>query len=255
MDIKITITNINRDNVREAEAYAKEKGLQPFHHHSSQYHSIREGEYVVDLKHIFNNQYNVSNEYGSFRVFEYNRVYNHNGTGLLGYGYYISSGIEDIREYQKRVKECNYCGKQYIDSQQKYCDNCLGSELLSEDNYPLLRLTNIMDKPSTKPLPKYMIKKIKEAHKNKLISRENSRYMDAVVQAKVDLKNNEKEHKFKTLLINNGFGYKELDNLIFYTHKQKFTFGWRESIQPSKRPILLARLEAIGVNLEEVEVC
>jgi len=243
--MKVTIKHINNSNVKEVELFAKEKGLKPFHSLSFQFGQIPEGVYEIDLSYIFSNQYNTIETPNSkgFRIFEYCRVYKQNADDLTNIGYYIAEGIEEIREYQKRLKKCNYCGKQYLDSDLEFCEACRTSEYLEEKQYHLLRLTNICDEYSKEPLPVHIISDIKTKQIKANLQRENKRQKQALIDLQNEIKEKQLEFDVRKSLFENGFSSKEVDNLIYYSHTKQFCFGWREKVQDKQS--LLDRLNKI----------
>jgi len=231
--MKIVVKHINDSNVEEVEKLVKGKGLKPFHSLSFQFSQIPEGEYQIDTDHIFSNQYNTigKNGHSGYRIFEYCRIYKNDSTSLRNYGYYIAEGIEEIREHQKRVSVCNYCGKQYIDTKEEICNACRDSEYLEKDNYHLLRLTNVCETYSNEPLPPEIVKDIKEKQITANLIREKKNQREALARLQDEIKDKKLEHKVRKALFENGFSYKEVGNLIYYSHTKTFCFGWRESVK------------------------
>jgi hypothetical protein len=259
-NIKIIIKRINNENVQEVEKFVKEKKLKPFHSLSFQFKNMEEGIYEIDLsdtKNIFDDQYNASKDGKDYRIFEYSRCWNQEATKTLNTGYYIAEGIEEIRAIQKRISRCNYCGKHYIDSKQEFCDsnNCLASEYLEENNYPLLRLTNINDKHSNEPLPEEFINKIKKVQREANLDRLRKEYIDRLDGLNEDINNAKLNYELEKLLVENDFSYSEIDNLIYYSNQEEkeFCFGWRESIKDKKG--LRKRLDEIpGINKYNIRI-
>lgn len=244
--ITIEIKHINKDNAKEIAIFAKKEGLKPFHSLSFQFSLIPEGIYEVETDHIFSNQYNTVGKDGKpgYRIFEYCKELQMRTCKELDRGYYIASGIKEIREYQKTVSVCHYCGKQYINTDLQFCNSCTGSQYLQEKDYHLLRLTNIHDKYSSKPLPEELIKTIKEAQKKANLEREAKNQADSLKRLENEIKDKMKDHRFRLKLYENYFTYGELNNLIHYSHKDTFTFGWRNKI---------ADKEALRNRLNEIK--
>lgn len=187
--MKVLIKHINDDNVSEVEQFVKEKGLKAFHSSGMQYRKVPEGEHEIDTEYMFSNQYNTVGKEGEKgqRIFEYCRVWNSNHTKLLNTGYYIAEGIEEIREYQKRVKKCHFCGKQYLNSGLEFCIACRGSAYLKEEYFHLLRLTYITEEHSEEPLPEYIIADIMERQRETATRIVEERLVSDMKELKKDL--------------------------------------------------------------------
>ena len=142
-EIKVTIKHFNNENEKiKAKKYAKANGLKEFNSLALQFSMIPEGIYEIETEHIFNNQYNTKgkNGHNGYRIFEYCEKLSTQSVRPMNTGYYISKGIDKIREYQGHIKTCGYCGKQYYDTKKVFCNACLGSQYLEEKDYKLLFL-------------------------------------------------------------------------------------------------------------------
>ena len=253
IDIEIKHFN-NAGQKQKAAEYAKEVGLKDFNRMAFQHSMIPEGKYKIDLKNIFSNQYNTIDTEGKkgYRVFEYSECLTtptgYSSTEPLGYGYYISKGIEEIRAYQKDLNVCGYCGKQYYKSKKVWCNACLGSEHLTEDNYLLLKLKNINDDSYYKgKIPKSIINKIKANQKQArllMLEKEKIEHMESILR---DIKNKKIELKAFTWLVEKDIDF---NNVIFYTHTNTFCFGWRDLLNDKQKEVLNKKLKNFPYNWE-----
>lgn len=252
--IKITIKHFNtKDECKEANEYKIRNGLQEFNSLSFQYNRIPVGEYEIDTTHIFSNQYNTIGENGrpGYRIFEYSEPLADITIKPLGYGYYISSGIDKIRELQKKIKVCGYCGKQYKNTKKQFCFACVGSKHLTKENYPLLRLVELLakDKFNYKNVivPIWLEDKIKKAQYKTQLKELKKIKKDKLESIKKDIQSSKKELTAFKWLINNGIDFK---NVIHYSHTDKFCFGWRNSLDESQKTELMNKLKEFPFNYE-----
>lgn len=259
--IKITIKWFNDVEEREkAHQFAVQHGLKAFSALSPNGQGGRppEGEYTLDLAHVFSNQYNTVEDkltgHKGYRVFEFYDplVINYGRTVHSYYGYYISEGIEKIREYQRELKVCGYCGKQYYKSAKLYCNSCLGSQYLEEKYYPFLRLRNILDdKPdNTTPLPTKIVNLIAVAQRKSREKRLAQQKADKIASIKAQIRGCKAELKGFQWLIAHDIPF---DNVIYYTHSGKFNFGWRNCIAREEAAKLRLKLEGFPYAYEITE--
>lgn len=227
--IRIKIKYFNGDAERDkALKTAKKLGLKVFSALSMDRNEGRppEGWHVLDLGHVFSNQYNTD----KFRVFEFHDplVAPYGRCVPLNVGYYISEGIEAIRAYQKDLKVCGHCEAQYYKSAETVCKKCVGSEYLEEKYYPLLNLRNICDEKSPdKPLPPDMLALIQSEQKKTRQRKLEKQRADKLQCLQNDIASAETEYDAFKWLIDADMDF---ENVIFYSHTRKFCFGWRNAI-------------------------
>lgn len=254
--MKITIKHFNtEEQLQEANNYVKKAGLQKFNSLIFQYNRIPAGEYELDLDYIFSNQYNTKGKDGrnGFRVFEYSEPLScgngHNSP--LGYGYYISEGIEEIRALQKQIKVCGYCGKQYLNTKKHFCTACLGSEYLKEENYCLLRLVELMAKDKFNyenvVLPQELIEKIKKAQYKNRLKRLKEEKASKLASIKKEIASSKKELIAFKWLIERDIDFK---NVIYYSYTDTFSFGWRESLSEKEQEELYKKMVGFPYSWE-----
>lgn len=240
--VKIKVKHFDTpEGKRKAERAVKAQGLKKFNSMAFQHNMIPEGVYTVDLSHVFDNQYNTVKKDGhnGYRIFEYcEMLTNTNGVRPMGRGYYIARGIDKLRAYQKRVKVCGYCGAQYIDSTQKWCNKCTGSEYLTPDYYKLLKLVPVLDKNAEKyedALPQKIRDKIKRDQlkaRTVRLQKEKQQKLESIAR---DIEHSKLEFKAFKWLIAHDIDYK---NCIYYSHTNEFCFGWRDSLSDAEKEAL-----------------
>jgi hypothetical protein len=255
--IRIKIENYGNETPELVEKF-KELGLQEFDSLEFQYHNIPAGYYNVETKFIFNNQYNTQEGY---RIFE--KCTSLNGPKMRkGRGYYISEGIEDIREYQSHISTCGYCGKQFYDTKQIYCENCLGNEYLKEDDLDLLILKPILSKEN-RVIPSeykeeitqkyYIAQGLGKEKRDQLALSKNRKKVENLLpeaegKAQQLIEAAKKQTVAFTWLLDNGFNI--LDNVIYYDHSDKFCFGWYKTIDDETMSKLLNKLSEFPFDYE-----
>lgn len=230
--IEIKITTYSKETP-ELRAEFKRLGLHEFDSLDFQYKNMPDRIYHIELDHVFSNQYNTVEGY---RVFEKCTCVYYNGNKKIkGHGYYISDGIEKIRDYQKDLTVCHYCGTQYYKSDVAWCEKRRANEYLEPKNYHLLKLTNIHDKyaPIDIPIPEDILTDIKtkqtQATKIRLEKKIQYAFTD-LAKRKIAL---EKEEIFLRRLIPEY--YPDIDNVIYYNHTDTFCIGWRKSLTDEEK--------------------
>lgn len=222
----------------------------PFHTLACQWSGgIKAGVYHIETKHIFANQYNTVE---GFRIHEYNRRYSEYNHSLTDIGYYINpEDIKKIREVQKQVKVCNYCEAQYWNSKQKWCNKCLGSEYLAESEMYMLELLPLLDDRSAInkdiKIPKYLINKKRKLYNAKMHLKNKQRQANDLEEAKQGIIEAKTKYNAKKWLIDNNV---YTDNVIYYSHLKKFSFGWRGTLDSQYKSRLLDVLSKFPYDYE-----
>jgi hypothetical protein len=148
-------------------------------------------------------------------------------------GHYLVQTAE-MREIRRNTNGCGYCGKQQPAANGSvFCDKCLSSPYLKEDDLHLVRLRT-MDEKKEKRQP------LSTAEKTHLLPLwKSAQIMGNVdrVQAAAAKKRIEVAEKYRKAIEaaaneRDGFfwlmdrGY-NLENVLYYSHSGKFCFGWR----------------------------
>jgi len=206
----------------------------------------------LDPTFLFANQWNEAGDKGR-RLFDWYEAIYPNRQVKNGHWLEITPEMEAIRE---QTLTCGYCGK-YIpvsEPHKWHCEKCLGSQYLKETDLGLLRLLPVVSKNQdvsrtltdaerAEILPAY-----NEAQGLGLITRENARVSrnrqqvaDLIPEAEKKANETIQEAKIKTKaftwLLDHEMNI--IDNVIFYTHTQRFCFGWRNPLTADEKSKLL----------------
>jgi hypothetical protein len=189
------------------------------------------GEVVLETEHLFENQWNTS----THRVFDWAQDYQHEAKWLKR-GHYLEQTAE-MREIRRNTVKCRYCGKQepaakgYV-----FCPRCIGSEYLKASDLPLTRMKAVDDHSDCEPLTDaeaaHLLPLWKEAQLHGHTARDKARIAKA--RADIVAKYAKATHAAKTehdgllWLMDRGI---RTDNVIYYSHTDKFCFGWRKPLE------------------------
>lgn len=145
-------------------------------------------------------------------------------------GYYLTQTAELDALLQKTLK-CGYCGAQHSTGQ--FCDKCLGSRYLKEDDLPLVRLVPVADTDKKrKPLSEGELEVLMPLYTQAQTVGTSERNKALVKQASKRLEKEYKEAIFKAeqeflsgkWIIENCASL--LRNHIYYSHTNTHCFGW-----------------------------
>ena len=206
----------------------------------------------LDPTFLFANQWNEAGGKGR-RLFDWYEAIYPNRQVKNGHWLEITPEMAAIRE---QTLTCGYCGK-FVPASEPHkwhCEKCLGSQYLKATDLGLLRLLPVVSKNQdvsrtltdaerAEILPAY-----NEAQGLGLITREKA--LRSRNRLKVDdllpealrksnelVENAKIETKALTWLLDHEINI--IDNVIFYTHTQRFCFGWRNPLTPDERSKLL----------------
>ena len=241
--LKTQLTNYNFDvrNADEKAAYAvltkqlKREGLRLFDVHEFQAKGrITESQTVeLETKHLFNNQWNTTD---GRRIFDWFEVIYPNRN--LKKGYYLTQTAE-MRDIRSSTYQCGYCGKQYHNPEEgkTLCLACIGSEYLTPEYFPLLRLHAI-----DKDTPKAKRQKLTDQELQLITSLyelEHAKTMQAKVDKRIQAKRDaiiksrqaldEEERILDWCIKHSVFNKTDVSNFVYYGHTKTALFGWRTS--------------------------
>lgn len=191
----------------------------------------------LETAHIFENQWNTAPIGGlsdkGYRVFDWAEDYLDNKQ--LKRGHYLTQTPE-MADIRRNTVACGYCAKQ--EPAQKghvFCPHCAGSEYLTVDKLHLTRMlpvdtkqdrADLTDAERAHLLPIYKDAQLHGQGKHGLAKlkaareRVESDHKKAIHKA-------ETEHKGFVWLLDKGFS---IENVIYYGHTDKFSFGWRSPV-------------------------
>ncbi len=190
-------------------------------------------EIELDDTHLFPNQWNTKATATSdkgLRVFDWTEAYFQNERIKRGHYLAITPEMKAARD-NRHV--CGFCGHQ-AEAQRGgvFCSQCLDSQFLDDDDLHLLRmLPASLHLPKRKPLtdaerahlmPLYV--EAQKAGKGERATKERAALIKTheANKRKADI-----ELQGKLWLLDNGF---QLGNVIYYSHKDRWCFGWREAM-------------------------
>jgi hypothetical protein len=150
-----------------------------------------------------------------------------------------------MRAIRQTTLVCGYCGKHYPNGQAGFCQACLDSPYLKESDLFLLRLLPVaLHFPTREPLteaertellPRYISRQTSGSESRALKARQASfrRIEEKYRKEKAAV---EEEYRGMLWLWEHAVN---LENVIYYSHTGKFSFGWRSPIEPSVKSRLL----------------
>jgi len=207
-------------------------GLSPNGHYKEWANPVADIE--LETEHLFNNQWNTSPIKGvsdiGLRVFDWAEDYPIDFSKSIKKGHWIEQ-TKEMNELRWNTLTCGYCGRQepaakgYV-----FCPHCLGSTYLRQDELRLLRMLpcghsfkakreELTEAEKAHLLPLYLEAQ-KKTNKKKAVKQrakilEDYRKADRTART---------ERDGKIWLIDHG--YTNLNNVIYYAHRDRFCFGW-----------------------------
>jgi len=216
-------------------------------------------EVDLDLKHLFDDQWNTSDTEGhtGYRVFDWVEYYSpHNKSNIWGHWLEVTDEMVAARD---NTNVCRYCGAQYGTCHEghltapranpKFCKKCLGSPYLKESELWMLRLTPVSQKYSRPhdELSQEDLDWLKPRYVEAQLRGNEERREERLKKQRADLEKQQQldDMKFDGMTRLLGADI-ELDNVIFHDHVPVFKFGWRNGLSPSV-------VEAMQLKLREIE--
>jgi hypothetical protein len=209
----------------------------------------------LETTHIFDNQWNTPAMAGvsdkGLRVFDwYEPIYD---TRSIRNGYWLEP-TEAIVEIRHITRQCGYCGKQERPaSGLVFCPHCLDSEYLKSQDLHLTRLVPVIHThqpraPLTAEESAYLLPRYQEAQAKGSTAQGIAR----LAKTRADIASN-RDHAIRKArieatgqlwLLDHGLPLDLLSNMIYYDHRQTWTFGWRAPLSDSDVSVLLDVLGA-----------
>ena len=216
------------------------------------------GPVTLETGHVFGNQWNTgptdASESGH-RVFDWYQEYHR--LDWLKQGHYLDITPEMI-EVRERVHVCGYCGKQHdAPTADGFCGGCLDSQYLKVEDLRLLRLLpaadtfkgdrpTLTDAESADLLPRYTDAQVHgctERGRERLLSlrKKIEHDRDAATESAT------MEADGLLWCLDRGIS---TDNLIFYSHTNRFCFGWRSGLSDDVAESLRVMLDGFPFEYE-----
>lgn len=195
---------------------------------------------------ITNNQWNTSDSsknYPSTRVFDWYENIAPNARNYK-HGHYLEITPEMIA-LRLDTKKCGYCGKHYFLTEQTYCTACIGSEYLQESNLDLLQLlpagSDLRVKRKLSDKDYADLQGLWLEAQTSIVSQKLDRFKAKIKQGHSDAirkANVEYDGYLKLILIDTP-----ASKAIFYSHTEKFTFGWQSELDMNVAEAILKKVK------------
>ena len=217
------------------------------------YPELNGAEIELEIQHIFDNQWNtapIGKHTKGLRVFDWaeSAIFNDGRENrTVKKGHYLDLTPEMIA-IRKETLQCGYCGRYYPHTiEQKFCTHCLDSPYLEAKNLKLLRLSPVEGKWSrTSPeltaeeyatlFPLYHNAQVrgKVARDKEKLEEQRRRIQkdfDDTIQKKIPMleATAKVEYIGKNWLLSHDIS---IENVIYYSHTHKFSFGWMKPFAP-----------------------
>ncbi len=222
---------------------------------------VKEGEYEIELKHLFNNQYNtvaIDDDTPGKRVHDWYESINWEARHRKS-GYYLTGDIAQLKAAKDNRLNCGYCGAQYDKglTTHKLCTKCVGSEYLTEDNWPLLILIPVSEERdyegckaclSSSDLTKLReeFEAAKVERRRLLTARRLAKADQVLIDAAKKAESNLAEAHIKAVLLRLDL---DIDDVIYYSHTKEWVWGWRKPVTGAERAAIM---EVITANRDKL---
>ena len=207
----------------------------------------------IETNYLFNNQYNTK---CGHRVHDwYEGIEFHNRS--FKSGYYLDAdddSLERLKQAKLEQLACGYCGDRSGTAGQKFCNKCLGSPYLKEDELYMLRLIPVLHDCGKYPRVSLTPEELSEIQ---------PRYVEAQLALNTAVKKQKREDLQKefdktTRLASrkfNGFTWLldhdiNTHNVIYYDHTDKFSFGWRQRLGEKVKEVIREKMEGFPFDWE-----
>lgn len=261
----------NLNNNSEDQAYSDlvtrlSQTHKKFHAIGDYYYPNLDGaEIELETQHIFDNQWNtapIGKYTKGLRVFDWaeSAIFNNGHENhSIKKGHYLDLTPEMIA-IRKETLQCGYCGHYYPHTtEQTFCTQCLDSPYLEAKNLKLLRLLPIVEKWNQN-LPELTTeeyaslfplyhnaqvggKAARDKEKLEAQRRSIQKEFDNTIQKKIPMleATAKVEYIGKNWLLSHDIS---IENVIYYSHTHKFSFGWIKPFAPEVQVTLRELLTA-----------
>jgi len=201
-------------------------------------------EIELETAHVFSNQWNTAPIDGfsekGYRVFDWAQDYPINFSKSIKRGHYLDQTTE-MDEVRRNRKKCGYCGHQETaQTGHVFCPKCIGSEYLKADELHLTRMQYVTDEGKRAPLTdaeRAHLMPLYIAAQTKKVKAETEKARAEVIdKCEKAVKNAETERDGFLWLMDHGVN---THNVIYYSHNNTFSFGWRSPVSPEVESALL----------------
>lgn len=196
----------------------------------------------VETQHIFNNQWNTAD---GRRVFDWYEEYRRDH---IKRGHWVEITPE-MAQARRDTLKCGYCAKHYGPHHEPapgpFCVACLDSEYLKPEDIHLLRLLPVIEPQPERAaltederaalMPEY-IRRQTTGDDSRAKKKRDKQRADVLAKYEKETVNATTERDGMLWLWDHGVS---LDNVIYYDHSGKFSFGWRSPLSPEVKSALL----------------
>ena len=219
---------------------------------------VKTVEVTLETDNLFDNQWNSAEGFRLFNKAKYTYA-----NPKYKCGYWLEQTPEMVAILTGTAK-CGYCGHKAPVGEKDFCDKCLGSPHLSEQDLNLLRMQPI-EEPGLRETVKSERKRYRKRAPLTEQERETllPRYVEAQTKAKSNhaqkalsdaLKKCERKVKLANMEYDGTVRIAEadipLDNVIFYEHTETFCFGWRNGMSDEVKEVLKEKLKDFPYKIE-----
>ncbi len=197
---------------------------------------------TLETDHLFANQWNTAPIPGvsetGYRVFDWAQDYMPDGYNKrIKQGHYLEQ-TEGMIAIRKDTLKCGYCGNQEpAATAPAFCQNCLDSEYLKSSELYLTRLVPVDCKGRPGPLTEAEAAELLPRYRDAQTTGSTERGRKRIAAARRKIADNytkavrvaTTERDGFTWLMDHGFN---TENVIFYSHTERFGFGWRSPVDP-----------------------
>jgi hypothetical protein len=203
----------------------------------------------LETKFLFGNQWNTSADspaHPNARLFDHYEEYMPTGMNKsIKSGHWLEITPE-MAAIRASTLQCGYCGNHFPDGKPGFCSACLDSPYLKEAELHLLRLLPVADSFGGNRA------ELTEAERAELlplyVARQTTGTESRALKARQEQfrRIEEKYRKEKAAVETEYRGFLwlwehsvNLENVIYYSHTGKFSFGWREPLSEAVKSRLL----------------
>lgn len=200
-------------------------------------------------KNLFDNQWNTDD---GRRVFDWTlqsdsapHAHELSAPRNIRRGHYLEQTPE-MRELRRNTNVCGYCGhKEEAQRGAVFCPRCIGSEYLKIDDLHLTRMRAVDDQGERAKLTEaekaYLVPLYTQAQIHGNTERDKVRISKARAEIEAEFSRtiSAATNKRDGLMWLMDQGVKT-DNVIYYAHTGRFSFGWRRSLSDGEVSALLA---------------
>ena len=219
---------------------------------------VKTVEVTLETDNLFDNQWNSAEGFRLFNKAQYPHANpNHKC------GYWLEQTPEMVAILTGTAK-CGYCGHKAPVGEKDFCDKCLGSPHLSEQDLNLLRMQPIEEPglretvkserkryrkraPLTEQERETLLPRYVEAQTKTLQELSQKAISDALKKCERKVKLANMEYDGMVRIAEAGI---PLDNVIFYEHTETFCFGWRNGLSDEVKEVLKEKLKDFHYKFE-----